>query len=345
MAGNGESRAMDSGFSSPWLGNKGVKLFHFSRSAWSLAAVADCLARSLGRKPTFAFPDYMCSPSLWPLRQSGANLLFYPIDLATLQPDYQACDDLASFDIFVLVHYFGKPADAATAGQWARSRGALLLEDAAHVLHPIDGVGEHGDFVLYSPRKLLPIPDGAFLVVREPSLELVPEMDRVVSRLGRRAPSALIWKWRRSPLARLVPEQAADAPAFESNEREMPMARTPAMSNTAAALIAKTDLATVAKKRQQNAKAVLAAVAARSGWTPLFQPADDWIAHRVPIRCENADTAKRYFTQWREAGLIAETWPALAPDIAASSAAHQLRQTVLFLPCHQHLNTANLGTI
>jgi len=299
----------------------------------------------LGRKPTFAFPDYMCSPSLWPLRQSGARLLFYPIDPLTLQPDYQRCDALPSFDVFVLVHYFGKPADAAKAGQWARARGARLLEDAAHVLHPIDGVGEHGDFVLYSPRKLLPIPDGAFLVVRAPALALVTEMELAVGGLGRRAPSALLWTLRRSRLAPLIPERAAEEPAFESDEPEMPMAKTPVMSATACAIIAKTDLAMVARKRRQNAKAVIAAVAAHSGWTPLFQPGDDWVAHRVPMRCENPDMAKRYFAQMRKAGLVAETWPALAPGIAASSSAHQLRQTVLFLPCHQHLNTANLGVI
>jgi len=34
---------MNREFSAAWLGNKGVKLFHFSRSAWSLAAIAkDC---------------------------------------------------------------------------------------------------------------------------------------------------------------------------------------------------------------------------------------------------------------------------------------------------------------
>lgn len=336
---------MNREFSAPWLGNKGVKLFHFSRSAWSLAAIADCLARALGRTPTFAFPDYMCGPSLWPLRQSGANLLFYPIDPITLQPDYRMCNDLPSFDIFALVHYFGKPADAAKAGQWARSRGALLLEDAAHVLYPINGVGEHGDFVLYSPRKLLPIPDGAFLVVRAPSLKLVPEIDLAVSRLGRRAPSALLWTLRRSRLARFIPEPPAKAPAFESDEQEIPLPKTPRMSATAAALIAKTDLAMVAKKRQQNAEAVLAAMAARSGWVPLFQPGDDWIAHRVPIRCESPGAAKQFFIQLREAGLIVETWPALALGVAISSSAHLLRQTLLFLPCHQHLNTANLGVI
>ena len=36
----------------------------------------------------------------------------------------------------------------------------------AHVLCPVSGVGKYGDFIIYSPHKLLPIPDGAVLVIR-----------------------------------------------------------------------------------------------------------------------------------------------------------------------------------
>jgi hypothetical protein len=43
---------------------------------------------------------------------------------------------------------------------------AWLIEDAVHALRPVRGIGASGDFVLYSPHKHLPIPDGAVLVVR-----------------------------------------------------------------------------------------------------------------------------------------------------------------------------------
>jgi dTDP-4-amino-4,6-dideoxygalactose transaminase len=327
----------------PWLGNGGANVFNLSRSSWSLAAIADCLTRTRGHKATFAFPDYMCNPSLWPLRQAGAKVIFYPIDPDTLEPDYRKCDELPPIDAFVLVHYFGKPSDAATAEKWARSRGAVLIEDAAHILRPIDGVGEHGDFVVYSPRKLLPIPDGAFLVVRTPSL--VPEISASVSRLGRRARPTLLWTLRRSRLKRLIPEERHQAPNIHSDEPVTQMARAPVMSSVAAAMIAKTDLAMIARKRQQNAQAVLAAVSNLPGWTPVFAPGNGWIPHRLPMRCQSADVAEHYFGRMRAAGLVAETWPALAPELPASSSARRLRQTILLLPCHQHINPTTIGVI
>jgi len=324
-----------------WLGNGGLESFSLSRSSWSLAAIADCLTRLRGRKATFAFPDYMCNPSLWPLRQMGINIIYYPIDPNTLQPDYEKCDDLPPVDALVLVHYFGKPSDGAMAKTWAHSRGVVLIEDATHVLRPMGGVGDHGDLVIYSPRKLLPIHDGAFLVVRTPSL--LAEISTSVSRLGRRAPSTLLWSLRRSRLKRLVPKERHEAKDFYGDEPVEPMARTPAMSGVGAALIAKTDLAMIASKRQHNAQALLAALSSLPGWAPLFPLTNDWVPYRLPIRCESEEVAKTYFGRIRKAGLLAEPWRVLPPDLPASSSAHQLCLTILLLPCHQYLDLSTVG--
>jgi dTDP-4-amino-4,6-dideoxygalactose transaminase len=50
----------------------------------------------------------------------------------------------------LLVHFFGQPAPAEGATALCRETGALLIEDAAHPLRPITGMGEYGDCVLYS---------------------------------------------------------------------------------------------------------------------------------------------------------------------------------------------------
>src|SRR5208337_4242771 len=201
-----------------WRGAGALKVFPLSRSVWSLAAIADGLAKSTGRKPVFAVPDYMCNLSLWTLRQNRADLVFYPIEPDGLQPDWSACDRLPAIDAFLLVHYFGKPADAARARSWARSRGAVLIEDAAHVLRPMSGIGEQGDFVIYSPRKLLPIPDGAFLVVRTPAAELVSSIAAALEDLGGKRAPTLGWRMRRSRLRRLFPDRSTEAPSFNADE-------------------------------------------------------------------------------------------------------------------------------
>src|SRR5271166_1434959 len=84
----------------PWRGTGALKIFPLSRSTWSLATIADGLAKSIGRRPVIAVPDYMCNISLWALRQNRADLLFYPIEPDGLQPDWSACDRLPAIDAF-----------------------------------------------------------------------------------------------------------------------------------------------------------------------------------------------------------------------------------------------------
>ena len=141
-----------------------------SRSSWSLALIA--IWRKI-HAPTSSvsvwLPDYFCNSSLAALRKTGSRLVFYPVTLDRA-PDMAACRALAERkgapDVFVLVHYFGQAAPATAAQEFCARQRAWLIEDAVHALRPVRGIGASGDFVLYSPHKHLPIPDGAVLVVR-----------------------------------------------------------------------------------------------------------------------------------------------------------------------------------
>lgn len=155
--------------SAPWR-RPGDTGFWLSRSAWSLLAIAQCWQHTkVQTSITVWVPDFFCNASLTPLRNIGVQLQFYPLT-DQMAPDFDVCRTMAETtppDLFVLVHYFGKPTSAEDAVVFCREKHAWLIEDAAHVLRPVPGIGEYGDFVLYSPHKHLPIPDGAVLLVRE----------------------------------------------------------------------------------------------------------------------------------------------------------------------------------
>lgn len=156
-----------------WIKNheleKGVFL---SRSAWSLALLAILKKKenNFSKEIVVWIPDYFCNESLKILRKIDCKIVFYPI-----QQDFEP--DLISIkkyffsypppDIFLLVHYFGKPTPTKNVVDFCNKYKSWLVEDAVHVLKPIKGVADSGDFVLYSPHKLLPLPNGAILVARE----------------------------------------------------------------------------------------------------------------------------------------------------------------------------------
>lgn len=79
-------------------------------------------------------------------------------------------------DLVVLIDYFGFPLSSKVAGL-VKDQGGYVLEDACQALLS-DHTGRYSDFVLFSPRKTIGVPDGGILVsccnVRFNDVELEP---------------------------------------------------------------------------------------------------------------------------------------------------------------------------
>ena len=140
-----------------------------SRSMWSLYLIA-LWRRNLtqDKELHIGVPSYFCSSTLDPLRKMGVTFTFYEIDseegnnLKNLQSQFATTPD-----VLIFAHYFGNSAEAtADLRMFANNTGCWLVEDCAHVLKPTAGMGSIGDFVLYSPHKLLATPSGACLVIK-----------------------------------------------------------------------------------------------------------------------------------------------------------------------------------
>ncbi|CAA7621703.1 DegT/DnrJ/EryC1/StrS family aminotransferase [Magnetospirillum sp. UT-4] len=327
----------------PWRRDGDLGALWLSRSAWSLAAIADAWAAANGRAPLMALPDYICAGSLGPLRQGRAELAFFPVDGATLAP----AGPLPACDILVAVHYFGRPADLASARAHCDATGALLVEDCAHVLRPQAGIGEAGDVALYSPHKLLAVPDGAVMVVRPGAARLEGHLGKAVAALGWSHPPTAGWRLKRliqkSPagplLARLKP---GGQPDFASDPAPGALAATAMPSPAGAALIARADLDALSRRRRANADALSVAIVALAQWEPLFPPGG-WTPYRLVMRCASHRVAAGLYARLRAAGLPVESWPDLPPEAAPGSSARDLRATLLLLPCHQSLDPETLA--
>jgi hypothetical protein len=342
-----------------------------SRSAWSLALVALWRrAAAPAEMLTVWIPDYFCNASLIALRRTGARLVFYPVTQES-EPDYAACKELAKEQpphVFVLVHYFGRPAAAAAAAEFCKTRGAWLIEDAAHVLRPVAGVGSHGDFILYSPHKHLPLPAGAVLVARPngPS-KFGPEG---LARLGRpdgwpgllldlyRSPGfpaagvrggAVLWLVKRclqklgigasgAPVATFA---EAIPPGFHDTAR----LSAPALGGVARRLLPgmASGLGKVALQRQRHQMLwdVLAGGGrfAEAGVAAAVRPVQrEWTPYLAAYRIDE-NHAERCWRMLADSGLPLTTWPDLPPEVSANRERHpaawRLRHSAFYLPLHQ----------
>jgi hypothetical protein len=343
-----------------------------SRSAWSLALIATWRQRVAKGSPLVAWiPDFFCNASLAPLRATGASLVFYPLD-ADMKPDFKACRSLATEqgpDLFVLVHYFGRPNTGEAAREFCATFGAWMIEDAAHVLSPTGGIGGWGDFVLYSPHKHLPIPDGAVLIARPSGPSKIPvdvmedfglpgnwsqqlrgsgTQDGTPARhalkdscvwLGKRILQKFgIRNWRRVPPAFPDPIHGERAPS----ERLGPPQVSSLARRLLPGVVAQLDRVARARRRNQILWDSLIVRAAGSGGVETDErpQRDEWTPYLTSFRVDPA-VAEETYENWVRRGLPVMTWPDLPPEVKADRERHtlawSLRHARLYLPVHQTL--------
>ena len=323
----------------PWR-RPGDRSWLVGRSTWSLAALVAAASERLGLPARIVLPGWICNQSLWPLRQAGAELVFLPV-LSDGRPDWRAAEALGAIDMVMVVHTFGYPVDAMEARAFCARRGAFLIEDAAHVLMPIAGVGEAGDATFYSPHKLLPVPEGG-VVVLNPRAEAWA--DGLARALGRPQPAAGSLKWLGQRLGQmltpdvlrpLLPQGGQQEFRGDPAARPVPPAAAP--STLACRLLASADLEREAARRCDNAAALRHVVRNLADLRPLFH-SDAAVPYRLALRAASPKAATQRYRALRRAHLPVETWPDLPPEVMADPAhaegAVALRRSVLLLPVH-----------
>ncbi|MDL1963293.1 MAG: DegT/DnrJ/EryC1/StrS family aminotransferase [Deltaproteobacteria bacterium] len=107
-------------------------------------------------------PSYLCPTMIEAVDQKKTNLRFYEVDynLHILSTDW--VDQIQTGDLVALIDYFGLPLSSKVAGL-VKGHGGYILEDACQAFLS-EHVGQYSDFVLFSPRKTIGVPDGGILV-------------------------------------------------------------------------------------------------------------------------------------------------------------------------------------
>lgn len=316
-----------------WL-NGGTEIFKLSRARHGFTLIA-LSSQTKDRRLRFWCPAFFCNSALISLRRTDAEIVFYPVG-RDLLPDWPACERLAAGsppDLFTLVHYFGACSAVDEARKFCDRTGAKLIEDAAHLLGPAARIGSAADFVCYSPRKFLPVPDGGLLVVRDPAH--AQRIEKLIAGMRRMAPGALqsqVDRLKRR-LNRLLRPHAGQSANVPSPGRVRAMFMSGAAEQALEHIVRGRRIPRIAARRSRF-----------ESWArEILHDADrieeigktDGATSLMGLQCEDETAARSALECLREGGIRALHWPPKLPPEACSQAnldhAVHLRSTTILV--------------
>ena len=342
-----------------------------SRSAWSLLLIFLWRKKIYGdiKKINIWIPDFFCNSSLELLRKSDANLTFYPVDL-NMAPDYAALKDMTSTiqpDIFILVHFFGKPFDSARAKQFCSSSGSWLIEDAVHALVPSSSIGKFGDFVIYSPHKLFSIPNGSILNIRKKgpgkidfvSKDFMYDKNKWLKLLQNfilekniklTNTHFFLIKWFLKKILQKLGFKRKISLKYEEVQENVNQQFfiNPKISSVSLSIL-KNNLANIPKislarlKNNQIWDYFIRDYFKLNQNSLLIDQCDLNYTPYLSVFKFNKKTAPKIFNNLHEKNLCVSSWPDLPPEVKENKDFHknawELRHSHIYLPCHQTINT------
>ncbi len=250
---------------------------------------------------TLLAPDFHCLTMIQPFQLEGIGVRHIATDARALMEPHLLGDELARGSHQAVLHceVYGARAGAPLRGvlESARARGVPVVVDATHsVLAPSH---DPGDYLVASLRKLLPVPDGAFVTgtARLPSFPRRPSDDEA----ARLADLAL--RCHRDFLAGRASRQRY-MDAVDAAEDAMLEARQPSdMSRTSLQIMEEIDVAGLRAARRANAAVLLGRF---TGWgLEVLNPGSPECG--LVVRVEDAEAAERDLL---EAGIICPvSWP------------------------------------
>ncbi len=137
----------------------------FKRSREALFVLINYFYSRYGETVTIWLPKLYCWEIAAMINNDKVVIKFYDID-NSLNPNWnnlEAADISNSLNIFCLVSFFGMNSDVAAARIFTKNRDMILLFDETHSVRPSVYPDHQNEYMIWSPYKHFPTPEGAFL--------------------------------------------------------------------------------------------------------------------------------------------------------------------------------------
>lgn len=357
-----KARPDDAALATPWARPSDV-INWFSKSAWSLALITRWIQSESSADPVVVWvPDFFCNQSLAGIREAGAKIVFYPVDEGRL-PDWTVCNRLAKEtkpDVFIAVHFFGIETDLVGTREFCNRHRAVIVEDCAHVLLPYGKIGTIGDFVIYSPHKVLAIPDGALLLAKPSVMRklggktegFAESWESAQTALPDGVASSMRWVVRRV-LLRLFPwlRKRGRLPVENKNVPERGESRlpgSPGQSMLSRRLLLREigRIESAGWRRADNAALLLANEQFVQGLPSVVGEPDRPFCYMLGVKAESGDAFRRLYLDAATCRVPISVWPDLPPEVLAKEEEHPVAvdqfRTTAYFPVHQTIRSTNL---
>lgn len=326
-------------------------LYRYARHA--LVDVARNVTSTGGR---LWVPTYICREVTSTVSAAGIESEMYPVQM-NLEPDWGwLMKKLRKGDLLLLVHYFGFPNALDRALVARRDLGILLLEDCAHSFltewhgRPIGSIGDYG---IYSFRKVLPVTEGAQLILGEclqsvwqgrngPGMRHLPAWTLI-----REATRYFAWQLR-IPLRRCSPtlqnpegQKTNEQPGILKNEERR-------IAETCYSILKNLEptFTEVVAQRRTNYARIQTWCLELAGRQSVFLELKDGVCPQTfPLWTNDSHTAS---LELHKEGIPANLWPDLPSEAMAfhqEDFAKHLYDRLVFIPIHQSLREHHLKVV
>jgi dTDP-4-amino-4,6-dideoxygalactose transaminase len=282
--------------------------------------------------PTVWMPSYLCGAMLQPVEMTQTRSRFYGVSYDLTVPHREWLKGVQRGDLVVVIDYFGFPADPYVAER-AKEVGALILEDACQALLTSE-VGQLSDFVIFSPRKFLGVPEGGILALNRSSA-----LDRV--NLEPPPPEWWLKTLNTNIMRREFDLYGGDRrwfTLFQETEGDSPVGYYSMSELSRTLLLYAFDYPTIAQRRVSNYQVL----ANELGEFALFpQVPADVVPLGFPIRLKNRDEVRQRLFDHQIYPPVHWVIQGIVPDEFKES--HQLAANIMTLPCDQRYDSDDMA--
>lgn len=276
---------------------------------------------------TFWLPAYSCLSLAEAAKKTQCQLKFFPLN-ENLSPDCNYLHKhLRSGDVVLVIDYFGRNPDTEFLTLRKKTKNIHWIEDRAQALLPAPQ--PWGDFILYSPRKLLGVPDGGIVV--SPYTKLPKRItEKAILNANFIDPSLLRYEDEKEV------NNVIWYKTYVKTEKAIRVSATK-MSNISRYILANANPKLMANKRKQNYAALMKQLEEIA-----LLPKDDkgFIPSGFPIRIKDRKKVAAFLH--KNDIFAAHHWPELASPAKGFSAEHALAEQILTLPCDYRYDTSDM---